>query len=63
MRHDGCGDRHVRFGSVPLLLLGVFLLLSGCGDQSSVFPPPDPPTSSEGFLGYVNSQIDASQSI
>ena len=63
MRHDACGDRHVRFSSVPLLLLGVFLLLSGCVDQEAVFPPPDPPTSAEGFLGYVNSQIDESQTI
>jgi hypothetical protein len=53
----------VRFGSLPVLLTGVFLLLSGCVDQETVFPPPDPPTSSEGFLGYVNSQIDESQTI
>ncbi|MEJ2320181.1 MAG: multiheme c-type cytochrome [Gemmatimonadales bacterium] len=63
MRDDACGDRHVRFGSLPVLLVGVFLLLPGCVDQETVFPPPDPPTSSEGFLGYVNSQIDASQTI
>ena len=63
MRHDSCGDRHARFGSAPLLLLGVFLLLPGCVDQETVFPPPDPPTSAEGFRGYVNSQIDESQTI
>ncbi|MEE8573106.1 MAG: multiheme c-type cytochrome [Gemmatimonadota bacterium] len=63
MRHDACGDRYVRFGSVPLLFLGVSLLLSGCDDQETVFPPPDPPTSADGFLGYVNSQIDESQTI
>jgi hypothetical protein len=63
MRHDACDDRDARFGSLPLLLLGAFLLLPGCVDQSSVFPPPDPPVSSEGFLGYVGSQIDESQTI
>lgn len=63
MRHDACDERNVRFGSLPVLLVGVFLLLSGCVDQETVFPPPDPPTSAEGFLGYVNSQIDESQTI
>jgi hypothetical protein len=62
MRHDACDERNVRFGSLPVLLVGVFLL-SGCVDQETVFPPPDPPTSADGFLGYVNSQIDASQTI
>jgi len=63
MRHDSFDNRHTWFGSLPVLLIGAFLLLSGCVDQETVFPPPDPPTSSEGFLGYVNSQIDASQTI
>ncbi|MEN8183319.1 MAG: multiheme c-type cytochrome [Myxococcota bacterium] len=63
MRHDACGDRHVRYGWAPLILLGVYLPLTGCVDQETVFPPPDPQTSSEGFLGYVSSQIDESQTI
>jgi hypothetical protein len=37
-----------------VLLIGAFLLLSGCVDQETVFPPPDPPTSSEGYLGYAH---------
>ena len=63
MGHDTRGDRNIRWGFLPIRLLAVGLLLSGCVDRDAVFPPPDPPTSAEGFLGYVSSEIAESQTI